>query len=460
MNYKALAVLAAVSVLSGCASIVNGHNQSVSVTTHSKGADLSGAKCSLSNDKGEWFTTTPGSVTVRRSFKDLAVNCAFGGLDAGIEKAKSTTKPMVFGNILFGGVIGAGIDVASGAAYDYPDIIQVNMGLPNGSFQGDAAPEPLPRPASIGTRFFIREQDAVSGVATGESGLTLSSLTATVAEFNDGAVVLGRSGQTSKGATGGANINGLSAADLSVGQRRKGTFAPIGGGEAVPVDLVVVSLQTLPEEMGRFQVARVQVNGYAAGDLQAGTQSRRAPIEGYIQMELTTGLVLNANVVCRDSRYAMRRQMVRVVLPVGQASTSELVAPAAARAPSAPVPTVAVASRPATAAVVPTPPVAAVSPPPIPVAAPTPTFHATKTTASAPAAPPAQSPQSTISLAAMKGGVDGYNVEHLAEVRACAAQPRAVMVGKGPGLETYTVACANGDVLAVRCEMGTCRVLK
>ncbi len=459
MNYQTLAVLAAISALSGCASIVNGHNQSVSVTTRSKGADLPGAKCSLSNDKGEWFTTTPGSVTVRRSFQDLAVNCAFGGLDAGIESAKSTTKPMVFGNILFGGVIGAGIDVASGAAYDYPEIIQVNMGLLNGSSQSAAEPEPPPRPVVVGTRFFIREQDAVSGVATGESGLTLSALTATEAEFNNGAVVLGRSGQTSRGTTGGASINGLSPADLSVGQRRKGTFVPAGGGEAVPVDLVVVSLQTLPVEMGGLQVARVQVNGYAAAEQQPGTQSRRAPIDGYVQMELTTGLVLNANVLCRDSRYAMRRQMARVVLPAGQASTAELVAPAAARAPSAPVApvAVAVAPRPATAVVTPTPPVAAVSPPPIPVVAPTPPVPAPKTTASAPAAPPAQA---AMSFAGLKGGVDGFNVEHLAEVRACAAQPRAVMVGKGPGLETYTVACANGDVLAVRCEMGTCRVLK
>jgi hypothetical protein len=35
---------------------------------------------------------------------------------------------MAFGNILFGGVIGVGVDVATGAAYDYPALITVVFG--------------------------------------------------------------------------------------------------------------------------------------------------------------------------------------------------------------------------------------------------------------------------------------------------------------------------------------------
>src|SRR6478609_7378453 len=34
---------------------------------------------------------------------------------------------MAFGNILFGGVIGVGVDVATGAAYDYPDVISIPL---------------------------------------------------------------------------------------------------------------------------------------------------------------------------------------------------------------------------------------------------------------------------------------------------------------------------------------------
>lgn len=129
--FRLFALSAALGVslcFGGCASIVSGQNQSLSVTTKNNGGDVTGAKCSLTNDKGTWYTTSPGSVTVRRSFNDLAVNCAMDGYDAGIVMAKSSTKGMAFGNILFGGIIGAGVDVSTGAAYDYPEVINVDMG--------------------------------------------------------------------------------------------------------------------------------------------------------------------------------------------------------------------------------------------------------------------------------------------------------------------------------------------
>jgi hypothetical protein len=132
------AAVGACAMFTGCASIVSGHNQSVSVTTKNNGADVSGAKCTLTNDKGTWFTSTPGSVTVRRSFNDLAVNCALEGLEPGILMVKSSTKGMAFGNILFGGIIGAGVDMSTGAAYDYPELITVSMGQ-----VGNAAPVPV-----------------------------------------------------------------------------------------------------------------------------------------------------------------------------------------------------------------------------------------------------------------------------------------------------------------------------
>jgi hypothetical protein len=128
MRYVLLPLVAALSCLTGCASIVNGQNQSVSVETRSNGAVLVGANCTLTNDKGTWFVSTPGSATVNRSFEDLSVKCLKDPLDPGLVTVKSATKAMAFGNILFGGVIGAGVDVATGAAYDYPNLISVEMG--------------------------------------------------------------------------------------------------------------------------------------------------------------------------------------------------------------------------------------------------------------------------------------------------------------------------------------------
>jgi len=113
---------------SGCASIVTGQNQSLSVETRQMAASVPGASCKLSNDKGTWFVTTPGSTTVQRSYEDLAVRCEKDGFDPGLVTAPSSTKAMAFGNIIFGGIIGAGVDIYTGSAYDYPSLITVEMG--------------------------------------------------------------------------------------------------------------------------------------------------------------------------------------------------------------------------------------------------------------------------------------------------------------------------------------------
>ncbi len=64
-----IAVLSLTLLASGCASIVTGHNQSVSVETRSKQSEaIASANCKLTNDKGTWFVTSPGSVSVRRSY--------------------------------------------------------------------------------------------------------------------------------------------------------------------------------------------------------------------------------------------------------------------------------------------------------------------------------------------------------------------------------------------------------
>ncbi len=111
------------ALLTGCASIVSGQNQSVSVDT----PGCSPAKCQLTNDKGSWFVTTPGSVTVRRAYGNLAVNCTKDGYAPVNSSVASSTKGMAFGNILLGGVIGAGVDMGTGAAYDYPTVISVPL---------------------------------------------------------------------------------------------------------------------------------------------------------------------------------------------------------------------------------------------------------------------------------------------------------------------------------------------
>jgi hypothetical protein len=130
-NFRLAFTIAAITALTqivGCASIVSGTNQSVSVETRNETGSVSGASCKLSNNKGTWFITSPGSTMVQRSFEDMSVRCDKGSEEPGIASAKSSTKAMAFGNVIFGGPIGVGVDIATGAAYDYPELITVFMG--------------------------------------------------------------------------------------------------------------------------------------------------------------------------------------------------------------------------------------------------------------------------------------------------------------------------------------------
>ncbi len=115
--------------LSGCASVTGTTGQSISVETRQKnGAILSGASCELTNSKGKWFLSTPGTASIRRSNDDMIVICNKDGHEPGTAAVVSDTKGMMFGNILLGGGIGAIVDHNSGAAYEYPTLIQIMMG--------------------------------------------------------------------------------------------------------------------------------------------------------------------------------------------------------------------------------------------------------------------------------------------------------------------------------------------
>jgi len=114
--------------LGGCASIIDGSTQVLSVETRREAELVNGASCQLTNNKGTWYVTTPGTVAMHRSYDDLNVKCDKPGSEPGIATVSSSTRGMTFGNILVGGIIGAAVDMGSGAAYDYPTLITVSMG--------------------------------------------------------------------------------------------------------------------------------------------------------------------------------------------------------------------------------------------------------------------------------------------------------------------------------------------
>lgn len=121
-------VLLVMLVCSGCASITGSKNQPVSVQASHNGKILDNADCTLVNDKGTWFVKAPGSTVVQKSGQDLVVTCNKDGLPQGVATYASSANGGVWGNILFGGLIGFAVDASSGAAFDYPTSMGVQMG--------------------------------------------------------------------------------------------------------------------------------------------------------------------------------------------------------------------------------------------------------------------------------------------------------------------------------------------
>lgn len=124
-----LILLASLLALStGCASITGSKNQPVSVTAIHNGKPIDGADCVLTNDKGTWYVKSPGSTVIQKSGSDLSITCNKDGVPTGAASAKSSANGGVWGNILFGGLIGYAIDASTGAAFDYPTSMGVQMG--------------------------------------------------------------------------------------------------------------------------------------------------------------------------------------------------------------------------------------------------------------------------------------------------------------------------------------------
>lgn len=173
---KLIPLVAVVSLVAGCASITGSKNQPVSVQAHHNGNQIQDANCTLTNDKGTWFIKTPGSTTVQKSGQDLVVTCNKEGVPAGSATVASSANGGVWGNLLFGGIIGYAVDASTGAAFDYPTSMSVQMGQvlkleapkpnPDGSTPNAADPQPIQiAQASSSTGGLVFDQNAQSPTA-------------------------------------------------------------------------------------------------------------------------------------------------------------------------------------------------------------------------------------------------------------------------------------------------------
>jgi hypothetical protein len=111
-------------LLAGCATIMEGTGQSMSISTNP-----AGALCNVDRTGTHLGTivTTPGSLRVDKGKADITVSCSKEGYQAASVEQSPKFVATTFGNILLGGLVGVVVDAASGANFDYPAEVRLEL---------------------------------------------------------------------------------------------------------------------------------------------------------------------------------------------------------------------------------------------------------------------------------------------------------------------------------------------
>jgi len=142
---KAVVAIAMAFSAAGCASVVSGTSQTLTLDTEPAGAD-----CSLTR-KGVVIgrvNPTPGTVLVQRTRDDITVSCARDGYQTGAFINKAGLEATTFGNIILGGLVGVAIDSASGANNKYDAIMRITL-VPGTADQTASGMPPASAPAKV-----------------------------------------------------------------------------------------------------------------------------------------------------------------------------------------------------------------------------------------------------------------------------------------------------------------------
>ncbi|WP_291915115.1 hypothetical protein [Limnohabitans sp.] len=123
--FKTALLLLTASLLSGCASVLTGDSQDMRVTTYC-GQQTIPASCVASNSKGSWPFFSPANIVVQKDRYSLTISCKSPYFAEGVAHVPSTPNPMVAGNLVFGGLIGAGVDMVTGAGFAYNSVVNIH----------------------------------------------------------------------------------------------------------------------------------------------------------------------------------------------------------------------------------------------------------------------------------------------------------------------------------------------
>jgi hypothetical protein len=144
MKHAKIALSASmIAILSGCASIIEGSSQQIAVNTNPPAA-----QCDFIREGAQLaqIPQAPGSVTVKKTREDIAIQCQRPGYETASYVNKSGLEPWFFGNVLIGGLIGMGVDWATGAYNEYDEQVNLTLHPSAAADYGNAAPAPVAAP--------------------------------------------------------------------------------------------------------------------------------------------------------------------------------------------------------------------------------------------------------------------------------------------------------------------------
>jgi hypothetical protein len=151
-HLKSAALAACALQLSACAAIVEGRYQEITINTNPPGAD-----CAIERQGATIARVgpTPGSATIRKNKEDISIVCREDGYQQATWLNHSGIEEWTFGNIVIGGLIGWGIDSATGSDNEYTSPVNVTLvpkvaQIPGSKSSASVTELPAPPPGSPG----------------------------------------------------------------------------------------------------------------------------------------------------------------------------------------------------------------------------------------------------------------------------------------------------------------------
>ena len=110
--------------LSACSTIIEGRSQQIMVNTNPSGAD-----CNIfrNGDKISSIIGTPGSAYLEKTKYDIRIECDKPGYQTATYLNHSGTAGATWGNIVAGGLVGWGVDSATGSDNKYETPVNITL---------------------------------------------------------------------------------------------------------------------------------------------------------------------------------------------------------------------------------------------------------------------------------------------------------------------------------------------